>query len=283
MKACERFSRSATRDSQATELLILKSVSTNMLNGKVALITGGGRGIGRAIALAFAREGARIAVAARTAEQVEQVAAEIGNRAIAVVCDVSNPESVTQMFTQTRERLGDVDILVNNAGIAESATLVTTSDDLWFRHLAINLSGTFYCTRAALPAMLEKKWGRVINVASIAGKTGAPYIAAYSASKHGVMGLTRSVALEVATSGITVNAICPGYVDTDMVTRGVERVVTRTGRTADEALEAIKKMSPQNRLATADEVAAIALLLASEEGRGINGQGINIDGGSVFY
>jgi NAD(P)-dependent dehydrogenase (short-subunit alcohol dehydrogenase family) len=235
------------------------------------LITGGGRGIGKAIALAFAREGARIAVAARTAEQVEQVASEIGDGAISAICDVSDPQSVTRMFTDVQERLGDVDILVNNAGIAESATLVTTSDDLWSRHLAINLS------------MLEKKWGRIINIASIAGKTGAPYIAAYSASKHGVMGLTRSVALEVATSGITVNAICPGYVDTDMVTRGVERVVTRTGRTADEALEAIKKMSPQNRLATADEVAALALLLASEEGRGINGQGINIDGGSVFY
>ena len=254
-----------------------------MLNGKVALITGGGRGIGRAIALAFAREGARIVVAARTAAQVEQVAAEIGNGAIAVVCDVSNSESVTQMFAQTSEQLGDVDILVNNAGIAESSTIVTTTDDFWARHLAINLSGTFHCTRAALPAMLEKKWGRVINIASIAGKVGAPYIAAYAASKHGVMGLTRSVALEVAAAGVTVNAICPGYVDTEMVTRGIERITTRTGRSADEALEALKKMSPQNRLATAEEVAAVALLLASDEGRGINGQGINVDGGSIFY
>ena len=254
-----------------------------MLNGKVTLITGGGRGIGRAIALAFAREGARVAVAARTAEQVEQVAAEIGNGAIAVVCDVSDPQSVTQMFAQTQGHLGNVDILVNNAGIAESATLVTTSDDLWQRHLAINLSGTFYCTRAALPAMLQKKWGRIINVASIAGKAGAPYIAAYSASKHGVMGLTRSVAIEVATSGVTVNAICPGYVDTEMVSRGIDRITTRTGRSADEALESIKKTSPQHRLATPEEVAAVALLLASDEGRGINGQGINVDGGSMFY
>ena len=254
-----------------------------MLNGKTALITGGGRGIGRAIALAFARAGARITVAARTAEQVERVAAEIGNNAIALVCDVSDPESVARMFSEMRERAGDADILVNNAGLAESATLVTTTDELWHRHLAINLSGTFYCTRAALPAMLKNGWGRVINIASIAAKTGAPYIAAYAASKHGVLGLTRCVALEVAAGGVTVNAICPGYVDTDMVTRGVERITAKTGRTAEETLDSLTKMSPQNRLVTPEEVAALALLLASDEGRGINGQGINIDGGTVLF
>jgi len=253
-----------------------------MLNGKTALITGGGRGIGREIALTFARHGARIAVAARTAEQVEQVAGELGDNAIALVCDVSDPESVKRMFGDMRERLGDADILVNNAGIAESATIVNTTDELWHKHLSINLSGTFYCTRAALPAMLKKGWGRVINIASIAAKTGAPYIAAYSASKHGVLGLTRSIGLEVATTGITVNAICPGYVDTEMVSRGIEQITKKTGRSAEEALDALKKMSPQNRLVTPEEVAAVALLLASEEGRGITGQGINVDGGTVL-
>lgn len=247
-----------------------------MLNDKVALITGGGRGIGRAIALTFAQHGARVAVAARTREQVESVARETGG--IALVCDVANPDQVTEIFADIKP-----DILVNNAGIAESATLTNTTDELWQRHLAINLSGTFYCTRAALPAMLEKRWGRIINIASIAAKTGAPYIAAYAASKHGVLGLTRVVALEVAASGITCNAICPGYVDTDMVSRGVEQITSKTGRSAEEALEILRRMSPQNRLVTAEEVAAMALLLASDEGRGINGQGINIDGGSVLH
>ena len=249
-----------------------------MLTGKTALITGGGRGIGRAIALTFAQHGARVAVAARTREQVETVAREIGPHAFALTCDVSDSASVSQMFADLHP-----DILVNNAGIAESATLPNTTDELWHRHLAINLSGTFYCTRAALPAMLERGWGRVINIASIAAKAGAPYISAYAASKHGVLGLTRSVALEVAARGVTVNAICPGYVETEMVSRGIQQITAKTGRSAEEALDALKKMSPQNRLVTAEEVAALALLLASEEGRGINGQGINIDGGSVLF
>ena len=259
-----------------------------LLSNRIALITGGGRGIGRAIALAFAHEDARVAVAARTAEQVGQVARDIytetGTEALAFVCDVSDRASVEKLFVDARAGFRrDPDILVNNAGIAESATLIKTDDALWHRLLGVNLSGTFYCTRAALPAMLEKGWGRIINIASIAGKTGAPYIAAYAASKHGVLGLTRSVALEVASKGITANAICPGYVDTDMTSRGIENITRKTGRPAEEALEAIKKMSPQNRLVTSDEVAAVALLLASEEGRGINGQAINVDGGTVLF
>jgi len=255
-----------------------------MLNNKIALITGGGRGIGRAIALAFARQGATVAVSARTKEQVDAVAKEIGANAVALVCDVADPDSVNTMFSRAQQALGrGPDILVNNAGIAESATLVNTDDELWHRHLNTNLSGTFYCTRAALPSMIQKRWGRIINVASIAGKTGAPYISAYAASKHGVLGLTRSVAHEVATVGITANAICPGYVDTEMVSRGIEKIKSRTGRSEEEALETLKNMSPQHRLVTVEEVAAIALLLASDEGRGINGQAINVDGGSLMF
>jgi len=256
------------------------------LKNKLALITGGGRGIGRAIALEFAREGARVAVAARTSHQVQEVAAEINRsengQALPVVCDVANPQSVEQMFETVAQKMGRLpDILVNNAGIAESAPVHKTADELWHRHLAVNLTGSFYCTRAALPEMLKRGWGRIINIASIAGKTGAPYIAAYSASKHGLLGLTRSVALEVASKGITVNAICPGYVDTEMTTRAIENIERKTGRAAAEAEEALKRMNPQNRLVTAEEVAALALLLASEEGRSINGQAINVDGGTL--
>ncbi|MDQ1639977.1 MAG: hypothetical protein QOF62_3316 [Pyrinomonadaceae bacterium] len=258
------------------------------LQDRVTLITGGGRGIGRAIARTFAQEGAAVAVAARTQAQVESVAKELTDQfkvqAVAIACDVSDGNSVEAMFAEVAEAFGrGPDILVNNAGIAESALLARTDDELWRRLQGINLDGTFYCMRAALPQMIERGWGRIINIASVAGKTGAPYIAAYSASKHGVLGLTRSASQEVAKNGITVNAICPGYVDTDMTTRGVENITQKTLLTKDQALDSIKKLSPQNRLVTAEEVAALALLLASEDGRGINGQAINIDGGGVLF
>jgi NAD(P)-dependent dehydrogenase (short-subunit alcohol dehydrogenase family) len=258
------------------------------LNDRIAFITGGGRGIGRAIAFAFAREGARVAVAARTPNQVQEAAdqlkAETGIDAVGVICDVTEPVSVQLALEEAQKHFGRApDILVNNAGIAQSAPLVKTTDELWNSIIATNLTGVFNCTRAALPAMLENGWGRVINIASIAGKLGAPYVSAYTASKHGVVGLTRSVAIEVATKGVTVNAICPGYVETDMAELAVSNISAKTGKTAEEALEILKAMSPQHRLTTPEEVAALAVLLASEDGRGINGQAINIDGGTAQY
>jgi NAD(P)-dependent dehydrogenase (short-subunit alcohol dehydrogenase family) len=259
------------------------------LANRTVFITGGGRGIGRAVAEAFAAEGARVFVVARTAGEVERAAGEIcagcgEGQAGHAVCDVSDPRSVADAFKAAQGFFGrGVDILVNNAGVAESSKFVETDNEFWERHLAVNLSGTFYCMRAALPGMISRSFGRVINVASIAGKTGAPYIAAYTASKHGVLGLTRSAAMEVASKGVTVNAVCPGYVDTEMTARAVAGITQKTGRSSDEALEALKRMSPQHRLVTPEEVAAVALLLASEEGRGITGQAINVDGGSVLF
>lgn len=258
------------------------------LANRLAFITGGGRGIGRAIALAFAREGANIAVAARTRTQVESVAKEVADQfgvaALALECDVANSKSVSQAFDAVRQKFGrGPDIVVNNAGIARTSLFVNTDEDFWVDHLNTNLGGTFRCTQAALPEMIERGWGRIINIASIAGKTGAPYVSAYAASKHGVLGLTRSLALEVALQGITVNAICPGYVDTEMTSRGVENIVEKTGRSADDAWKMLEKMSPQNRLVTPEEVASLAVLLASDEGRGINGQAINVDGGTVLF
>lgn len=257
------------------------------LANKLAFITGGGRGIGRAIALAFAREGASVSLSARTRTEIEAVANEIngqGGTAAAFECDVSLFGDVERAYGLTVKHFGRAPgILVNNAGIVETAPFVKTDEAMWERHLAVNLTGTFHCTRMALPAMLAGKWGRIINIASIAGKTGAPYVSAYAASKHGVLGLTRSLALEVAPLGITVNAICPGYVDTEMTERGIENIVARTGVSADEARTALEGMSPQNRMVTAEEVAAVALLLASEESRGINGQAINVDGGTVLF
>jgi len=258
------------------------------LTDKLAFITGGGRGIGRAIAMAFAREGASVAILARTMKQVKAVAKEITKEsrveALPLKCDVGETKRVNEAFDKFRLHFGrGPDIVVNNAGVARSESFIKSDEQLWVLHLNTNLGGTFRCTHAALPEMIQRGWGRIINIASIAGKTGAPYISAYAASKHGVLGLTRSLALEVAAQGITVNAICPGYVDTEMTSQSIENIVAKTGKSAQHALKVIKQMSPQNRLVTAEEVAALSLLLASDEGRGINGQAINIDGGTVLF
>jgi 3-hydroxybutyrate dehydrogenase len=247
-------------------------------------VTGGGRGIGRAVALQLARAGADVAVSSRTRGEVDAVAAEalaLGVRAVALVADVSRSDEVAEMFRQARAALGTVDILVNGAGIAPSAPFAKTSDDLWRSVIDTNLSGSFYCMREALPAMSESGWGRVVSIASIAGKTGYPYIAAYAASKHGVLGLMRCAALEVAAHGVTVNAVCPGYVDTPMTDASIARMTQKTGRPAAELRKYLESLSPQGRLMTAEEVAALVVYLCREEARGITGQALSLDGGTV--
>lgn len=257
------------------------------LAGKRAIVTGATKGIGRSIALALAGAGADVAVSARTAADLNALKAEIedsGRRALAIPCDVTNPDAVTRdLAGGVLSAWGGVDILVNNAGNAGSAKFVNHPDDLWQRMLTVNLTSVYYVTKAFVPAMIERKAGRIITVASIAGKVGGKYIAAYTASKHGVIGLTRALAVELNPYHITVNAICPGYVDTPMTDASVANMVARTGMSTEEARQALERMSPQNRLIEPEEVASVAIFLALDTSKGITGQAINVDGGEVNY
>jgi 3-hydroxybutyrate dehydrogenase len=254
------------------------------LQGKRALVTGGGRGIGRATGLMLAGAGVHVAVASRTLAEVEAVAAELrtlGVEAVALPLDVRRSAAVKETLAEARRRLGGgIDILVNGAGVAPSAPLVKTDDETWAHALETNLSGAFYCLREALPGMLAAGWGRVVNVASIAGKTGYPYIAAYAASKHGLLGLTKCAALEAASGGVTVNAVCPGYVDTPMTDVSIARIAGKTGLPPADVRRRLEDTSPQKRLFTSEEVAALILFLCGEEARGITGQALSLDGGT---
>lgn len=257
------------------------------LAGKRAVVTGATKGIGRSVALALAGAGADVAVSARTTADLDELKAEIedaGRRALAIQCDVTNPSAVTHgLAGGVLSAWGGVDILVNNAGNAGSAKFLNHPDELWNRMLAINLTSVYFVTKAFVPAMIEQKAGRIISVASIAGKVGGKYISAYTASKHGVVGLTRALAVELNSYNITVNAICPGYVDTPMTDASVANMVARTGMSADEARQALERMSPQNRLIEPGEVASVAVFLALDTSKGITGQAINVDGGEVNY
>ncbi len=254
------------------------------LEGKGAVITGGGRGIGAAVARALAAEGAAVVVSARTGSEIEAVADELrggGHAAWAVPCDVTDPAQVFALAERAGEHLGQVDILVNNAGTVTSAPLKSLTLEEWNRTLAVNATGVFLCTKAFLPGMVERGWGRVVNVASIAGKIGGAYISAYAASKHAVLGFTRSVAAEVATTGVTVNAVCPGYVDTPMTDRSVARIVEKTGADPEEVRQTMRETSPQNRLMEPEEVALAVVNLCDPAARGMNGQALVVDGGGV--
>jgi len=247
------------------------------LEGRGAVVTGGGRGIGAATARALAEEGARVVVAARTSAEVADVAdgiTESGGAAWGISCDVTDPASVDALVDAAEERLGHVDVLVNNAGIAHSAPLARTTLDDWRRVLDVNATGTFLVTRAFLPAMMERGWGRVVNVASVAGLEADRYISAYAAAKHAVIGFTRSVAAEAAPSGVTVNAVCPGYVDTDLTRASVARIVQKTGRTEEEALAAILATTPEGRLLEPEEVARAIVDLCGDAAADVNGQAI---------
>ncbi len=258
--------------------------SIQALQGRHAVVTGASRGIGAAIAEQLAARGARLTLMGRQLSTLQALADTLPSSAMAraVVCDVTDPAVVNAAFADARQAMGPVDILVNNAGQAESAPLTRTDDELWARMLAVNLSGTFFCTRAALPDMISQGWGRVCNIASTAGQRGYAYVAAYSAAKHGVIGLTRSLALEVARKAITVNSICPGYTETDLLTQSLENVMTKTGRTLEQARADFARQNPQGRLVQPIEVADAVLWLCSPAAASIHGQSISVSGGEVM-
>jgi NAD(P)-dependent dehydrogenase (short-subunit alcohol dehydrogenase family) len=250
------------------------------LAGRHAVVTGGGRGIGAAVASALADAGAKVTLMGRSEAPLREHAAALP-AAQAIRCDVTDEAGIAAAFAAATQSFGPVAILVNNAGAAASAPLIRTSLELLRGMLEVNLIGTFLCSRAALPDMLEAGFGRIVNIASVAGLKGAAYVSAYSAAKHGVIGLTRALALETATKGITVNAVCPSYTDTDMARAAMANIVEKTGRTAEQAKAELVAKNPQGRLIRPDEVAATVLWLCGPGTDAITGQAIALAGGEV--
>jgi NAD(P)-dependent dehydrogenase (short-subunit alcohol dehydrogenase family) len=255
------------------------------LAGKIALVTGGGKGIGRAIALALAANGIRTVITGRSRETLEATAQELrrfGAAVLAVTCDVTHRSDVRVLKSDITSRFGAVEILINNAGAAPAAAFLEMEDRVWDETLAVNATGAYNCCKAFLPAMIAARWGRIINIGSTVCKIAYPNISAYVASKHALLGLTRALAIETARFGVTVNALCPGYVDTGLTQTSAHRLAAARGWSDDQVFDVLKSSSPQKRLIDADEVAALAIVLASEGARGITGQAINVDGGAVM-
>jgi NAD(P)-dependent dehydrogenase (short-subunit alcohol dehydrogenase family) len=256
------------------------------LNDKTALVTGGGRGIGAAIAVAFAEQGADVIVAARSVDQLGETVSRIeacGRKGIAIPADFNRREAIASLVESIFAQFPRIDILVNNAGIGsgKNAKLVVDfDDDFWDMSIALNLTVPYLLTKAFLPGMIEAGWGRIINISSILGKMGIPTGAAYSASKHGLIGLTRTAALETATTGVTVNAICPGPIRTTMLASRMQATAELSGESLAE-LE--KSMNPMQRLLEPDEVAELAVFLASDSAKSITGQAYNISGGAIMH
>lgn len=255
------------------------------LTNPVVLVTGGSGGLGRALARAFAAKGCRVAIAARHEARLTAAANELaqdGANVLAMACDVTQKEQVERLADSIRVRWGNVQILINNAGVARAASFLEMPDSLWDEILKTNLSGTYNCCKVFLPAMIESGWGRIINIGSTTSKVGYSHVSAYASSKHGVLGLTRSLALETARCGITVNAICPGYLDDELTHANARRMAEKTGKSVEQILDAFASTAPQRRLIAPDEVAGLALLLASEKLGGMTGQAISVDGGATM-
>lgn len=255
--------------------------TSTMLTGQHAVVTGGARGIGRAIAAAFIQRGASVTLAGRDTAALRATASELGGAISTEAMDVSDSAAVHDAFNRIRSSAGEISILVNNAGQAQSAPLQRTDAALWQRMIDVNLSGTFHCIHAVLPGMLAAGYGRVVNIASTAGQVGYAYVSAYCAAKHGVIGLTRSLAMELADKNITVNAVCPGYTDTSMVREAIANIQAKTGLAAEAALAKLVNQNPQRRLIQPEEVASAVLWLCLRGSEGMTGQSISVCGGEV--
>ena len=255
------------------------------LENRVVVITGASRGIGRATALAFAREKARVVLSSRSEKALDAVAdevREIGAEAVVIPCDVTDREAVVRLIEGAVKAFERLDVLVNNAGSSYTASLVMSDADDWEATFAVNVIGTYYPTRAALRPMIRAKWGRIVNIASVAGQIGAAYASAYASAKAAVLGFTKSVARETARIGITANAICPWHVDTELMNETMGKRARMFGKSTAEYLETIIRENPQQRLIEAEEIAALAVFLASDLAAGITGQAISVCGGAVL-
>jgi NAD(P)-dependent dehydrogenase (short-subunit alcohol dehydrogenase family) len=251
-----------------------------------AIVTGGGRGIGAAIAEALARLGAAVSLIGRNSERLQAAADRInkdyGVKVATAAADITDEAAVRKAFRDLRNSLGAPTILVNNAGMAISAPFLKSDAAFWRKILDTDLLGAVYCTQAVLPAMLESKWGRIVNIASTAGMTGYGYIAAYCAAKHGMVGLTRALAIETARTGVTVNAVCPSYVDTEMTVHTIDNIVQKTGRSREEALASLVSPNPQKRLIQPVEIADAVVWLCGDNSGSVTGQSIVIAGGELM-
>ena len=255
------------------------------LAGKIVLVTGAARGIGKAIALTFGAEQSRVVICGRTAAALEELAAMLRSTGVEVLarqCDVTQKPQVESLRQEIEKSFGAVQILVNNVGIAPAADFLDMPDSLWDEVMRVNVSATYNCCKTFLAPMVGARWGRIINIASTVARVTYPQISAYATSKHAILGLTRSLAVETARSGITVNAVCPGYVNTELTRENARRLAEKRGRSLDEALAMLAASCPQRRLIEPEEVAYVTLMLASDRARGITGQAIQVDGGAVM-
>lgn len=262
----------------------LTNATTSALFGKHAMITGGATGIGASVAENLLLQGVKVTIAGRTESKLQETQKSLSHlgQIHYVVVDVTQEESVQQGFAHAAEQQGAIDILINNAGQAVSTSFHNTDAKLWQEIMDVNLTGTFHCSKSVMPAMLASGWGRIVNVSSITGVKGYAYVAAYSASKHGVIGLTRSLAVEFANKGVTVNAVCPGFTDTDMVKGAVETMVKKWGATPEQALSNLVAANPQKKLIDPKEVSDTIVWLCMPHSSSINGQSIAIAGGEIM-